>query len=184
VARLAIGNPNLVMAISAAFAGALLRLFNLDGAGLHLFGDTSIGKTTGLEAGRSVWDGEAFHRGWRATANALEGAAMLHTDTVLVVDEIHIVDPRELDQAIYALINGYGKGRSERSGAPRPIARWHVFVLSSGEVSSEAHLSLGGLSLRAGQSLRLLDVPTEGKVGGFDDLHGYGGGAAFADAIR
>lgn len=184
VAKRAIGNPNLIVAISAALAGPLLRKFNVEGGGLHWFGPTTTGKTTSLECAQSVWGGSSYRRTWRSTVNALEGAALLHTDTVLVVDEIHQVNALELDSAIYALINGYGKGRADKLGGTKPVAHWRVMVLSSGEVSSEVQLAQGGINVRAGQILRFLDIPISGDFGAFDSLHGLTGGAVFADTLR
>ena len=131
-----------------------------------------------------VWGGPKFRRTWETTAVGLQAVATLHTDTLLVLDEIHMVDPKVLDGAIYALINGAGKSRGNVHAAARPTARWRVLVLSSGEVSSETQLSQSGLTIRAGQTIRMLDIPVEGKHGAFDSLHGFTGGAEFADALR
>jgi hypothetical protein len=50
VASLATGNSRMVLAISAAFAGPLLYLVEMEGAGIHLRGPSSTGKTTLLRA--------------------------------------------------------------------------------------------------------------------------------------
>jgi putative DNA primase/helicase len=184
IAARAVGNSNLIVALCVALAGPLLHKFNVPGSGLHLFGETTTGKTSILEAAQSVWGGPSYRRSWRATTDGLEGAAMLHTDTVLIVDEIHLVDPRELDSAIYALINGCGKSRADQRGGARSANRWRVMVLSSGEVSSEVQLAQAGLVVRAGQTLRFLDIPAEGKHGAFTSLHGHQDGAVFADTLR
>ena len=178
------GNPNLIVALCGAFAGPLFHLFNVPGGGLHWFGHTTKGKTSVLEGAQSVWGGPKFRRTWETTAVGLQAVATLHTDTLLVLDEIHMVDPKVLDGAIYALINGAGKSRGNVHAAARPTARWRVLVLSSGEVSSETQLSQSGLTIRAGQTIRMLDIPVEGKHGAFDSLHGFTGGAEFADALR
>jgi putative DNA primase/helicase len=109
---------------------------------------------------------------------------MLHTDTLLVLDEIHAVEAKVLDSAIYALINGYGKSRGNIHAGSRPASRWRVLVLSSGEISSETQLCSGGFMVRSGQTIRMLDIPVEGKYGAFDSLHGSGSGAEFADTLR
>jgi putative DNA primase/helicase len=184
IAARAVGDSNLVVALCVALAGPLLHKFNVPGSGLHLFGETTTGKTSILEAAQSVWGGPSYRRSWRATTNGLEAAAMLHTDTVLIVDEIHLVDPRELDSAIYALINGYGKSRADQRGGARSANRWRVLVLSSGEVSSEVQLAQAGLVVRAGQTLRILDIPAEGEYGAFSSLHNHESGAMFADTLR
>jgi putative DNA primase/helicase len=184
VAARAIGNPNLIGAICCALAGPLLRRFSVTGGGFHLFGPTTIGKTTCLECGQSVWGSTADRRSWRATTNGLEGAALLHTDTCLVLDEVHLVDSRDLDLAIYAIYNGHGKSRADKLGGVREAAHWRVLVLSSGEVSTEVQLGQSGINIRSGQLLRLLDIPVLGAFGAFDNLHGCTDGATFAKALK
>jgi putative DNA primase/helicase len=184
VALLAVGNPNMVFAISGSLSGPLLRLANLPGGGLHWYGDSTIGKTTGLDAGTSVWGGERFKRSWKTTVNGLESIAALHTDTALHLDEIDEANAKDLDQATYSLANGCGKSRANRSGGSRAPARWRVFSLSSGEIPISTKLASAGINTKAGQALRFLDMPTTGKYGAFDNLHGYPTGGAFSDAVR
>lgn len=92
----AVGNPLLVLALSAAFAGPMLARCNAEGGGVHFVGDSSTGKTTLLEAGCSVWGGSNYRRSWRATANGMEGAAAMFNDCLLALDEISECDPREV----------------------------------------------------------------------------------------
>ncbi|GAB2877711.1 DUF927 domain-containing protein [Paraburkholderia jirisanensis] len=184
LATLAVGNPLLMLAFSAALAGPLLGPMNVEGGGAHLFGDSSSGKTTALHAAVSVWGGPQFKRTWRATANGLEGAGSLHSDTLLALDELGEIDPKALYEAAYALINGTGKTRANRHGEARQASRWRVFLLSTGELTISARMSAGGIEAKAGQELRILDVPVQGKYGLFDDLRGRATGAALSDEVR
>jgi putative DNA primase/helicase len=184
VAARAAGNPLLVLALSAAFAGPLLARCNAEGGGLHFVGDSSTGKTTLLEAACSVWGGPGLRRTWRATANGMEGAAALSNDGLLALDEISEALPQEVGAIVYALANGRGKQRASRSGAARAVARWRCMVLSSGERTLATALAEGGTRLKAGQSVRLLDVPASQRYGVWDDLHGLPSGAALSDALK
>ena len=185
VAARASSNPMLTLGLSAALAGPLLEKINIGGGGLHLFGDSSKGKTSILMAAVSVWGGPAFLRTWRTTSNGLEGAARMHTETLLPLDEINQCEPKQLYEAAYELINGQGKTRANVKGEARQAARWRVFVLSNGEMSIPARIAEGGMRVKAGQTLRLLDVPATSQThGAFDDLHGFASGAALSDAIR
>lgn len=184
VAARAVGNPLLCLALSAAFAGPLLHRCHAEGGGLHLVGDSSTGKTTLLEAARSVWGGPAFKRSWRATANGIEGAAALFNDGLLALDEISECDPRDIGLIVYALTNGTGKARAARTGAARSVRRWRCFVLSNGERSIATAMQEGGHKAKAGQGVRLLDVPVRRAHGAFDALHGLADARALADAIR
>lgn len=184
VAARAVGNPLLTLAVSAAFAGPLLQKCNAESGGLHMVGNSSTGKTTAIEAACSVWGGHNFHRSWRTTSNGMEGVAALFNDCLLALDEISECDPREVGAIVYALGNGRGKQRASRTGSARSITRWRCSVLSSGERSIATTMADGGYRIKAGQAVRLLDIPAMRAHGAWDNLHGFNNGAAFSDAIR
>jgi putative DNA primase/helicase len=184
VAALAPGNPLLLLVLSAGFAGPLLKLCNAESGGLHLTGDSSTGKTAAIEAACSIWGGPGFKRSWRATSNGMEGAAALFNDCLLALDEISECDPREVGAIVYALGNGQGKQRASRTGAARSVRRWRCLVLSNGERTIETAMLEGGYKAKAGQGVRLLDIPASRTFGAWDNLHDYGSGAALSDAIK
>lgn len=184
IALKARGNPLLLIALSAGFAGPMLARCNAEGGGIHFVGDSSTGKTTAIEASCSIWGGPNYRRSWRATANGMEGAASLFNDCLLALDEISECDPKEVGAIVYALGNGRGKQRASRTGSARGVVRWRCFVLSSGERTIGTAMAEGGHRAKAGQSVRLLDVPTARKFGAWDDLHGAGSAAAFSDGLK
>jgi putative DNA primase/helicase len=190
LATLASGHAIPMLAISTAFAGSLLHLAGLEGGGLNLFGQSSRGKTTCLQAAASVWGRGAtpgYVRAWRATSNGLEGAAAQFTDTVMVLDELGMVDGRDTQQALYGLGNGQGKQRAARDGSPREPKSWRVLYLSSGELPVEAKLfEAPGRKARAGQLVRLLDVTAErgAGFGVFDNGGPDGDASALAKSIK
>ncbi len=184
IAAKAVGNPLLMLLVSASFAGPLLQRCNSEGGGFHLFGDSSTGKSTAAEAACATWGGPGFKRSWRATANGMEGAAAMFNDCLLVLDEISECDPKEVGAIVYALGNGRGKQRASRSGNARGVTRWRCFVISNGEHSIATTMMMGGYRMKAGQSMRLLEIPAAQKYGAWDELHGAASPAAFSDAIR
>ena len=184
IAARAVGNPLLLLALSASFAGPLLERCNAEGGGVHFVGDSSTGKTTLLEAGCSVWGGANYRRSWRATANGMEGAAALFNDCLLALDEISECDPREVGAIVYALGNGRGKQRAGRTGSARAVTRWRCFVVSTGERTIATTMQEGGHRAKAGQAVRLLDIPAARVYGAWDTLHDLPSGTAFSDAIK
>lgn len=184
IAARAVGNPLLLLALSASFAGPMLARCNAEGGGVHFVGDSSTGKTTLLEAGCSIWGGANYRRSWRATANGMEGAAALFNDCLLALDEISECDPREVGAIVYALGNGRGKQRAGRTGSARAVTRWRCFVLSSGERTIATTMQEGGHRAKAGQAVRLLDIPAARVYGAWDTLHDLPSGTAFSDAIK
>jgi putative DNA primase/helicase len=184
VATLAHDNPMLVLALATAFAGPLLSKVHAEGGGVHLVGESSTGKTSCLDAARSVWGGPEFRRSWRSTANGMEGAAALSNDCLLPLDEISECDPREIGLIAYALTNGTGKQRATRTGAARTVRHWRCCILSTGEKTLATAMLEGGQRAKAGQAVRLLDVPVARQYGAWDALHGHADGRAFSDALK
>ena len=180
----AIGNPVLMLALCAAFAGPLLGRCGAESGGVHFVGDSSTGKTTALEAACSVWGGAGYKRSWRATANGMEGVAAMFNDGLLALDEISECDPRDIGGIVYALGNGRGKQRASRSGMARSVTRWRCCIVSTGERTIETAMHEGGHRVKAGQSVRLLDIPVQRTYGAWDNLHGHASGHAMSDAIK
>jgi uncharacterized protein (DUF927 family) len=176
-----------VLAISTALAGPLVHVAGTEGGGIHFFGHSSLGKTTlGLLAA-SVWGPPGFMRSWRSTANGLEGLAALSSDTVLILDEFGQIDAREVAAALYSLANGTGKQRAERDGSPREPKSWRVLILSSGEMTTETKLAEDkSKKARAGQLVRMLDVPAERGFGfgAFDSAGSHGDAGKLAKAFK
>ncbi|MEQ1813397.1 MAG: DUF927 domain-containing protein [Candidatus Nitrotoga sp.] len=184
IAARAVGNPLLVLALSASFAGAMLARCNGEGGGLHFVGESSTGKSTAVEAACSTWGGVGYKRSWNTTANGLEGVAAMFNDNLLVLDEINECNPQDVGKIVYALGNGVGKQRAGRTGSARAVTRWKCFVLSSGERTIATAMMEGGHKAKAGQSVRLLDIPAARNFGAWDNLHGLPSGTAFSDAIK
>ncbi|MGZ4954400.1 MAG: DUF927 domain-containing protein [Methylobacter sp.] len=184
MAALCVGNPVLIVSICTSLAGALLVKVHRDSGGIHWVGDSSIGKTTALCVGASVWGGDDFKRTWRATSNGLEGVAALLSDTCLCLDEINEADPREVGAIVYSLGNGTGKTRATRIGSARSVHRWRLSLLSTGERSITAMMHEGGKQAKAGQLVRLLNIPAARQFGVFDNLHHFADGREMADYFK
>ena len=190
VAKLAGGNSRLVLALSTAFAAALIHPCEAESGGIHFRGPSSTGKSTALVMAASVWGGGSagYVRSWRATANGLEGVALAHCDALLCLDELSQVPAREAGEVAYMLGNGSGKSRSTREGLARNAAHWRVLFLSSGEVSLADKIAEDGRGKRAapGQSVRLIDLPADAGAGRglFEDLHGFESADAFARHLK
>ena len=187
VAAKCVGNSRLIIPICCAFAGAILHIMGEESGGLHFTGKSSLGKTTALHGAASVCGRpDAYLRSWRATANGLEGVASEHNDALLILDEISQVDPKEAGETAYMLANGKGKQRAKRNGAARDVHEWRLLFLSSGEVSLSTHMSEKGRVVRAGQEVRMADIPAETGSGHglFENIHGNKNGAVFSEKFK
>lgn len=191
IASLGEGNSRLAFSISAAFAGPLLHLLGIEGGGFHWRSRSSDGKTVLLRAAGSVWgkcpgQHKGFLRSWRGTANGLEATALQHNHTLLLLDEIGEVDAKEAGQIAYMLSNGNEKLRGHRQGGARRSESWQLMFLSSGEVSLAQKMAEAGGGTKAGQDVRLADLPADaGKgFGVFEELHGFGSSKDLAEHLE
>jgi putative DNA primase/helicase len=126
-------------------------------------------------------------RTWRSTDNALEGIAALHSDLLLTLDEMGQLDPRHAGAVAYMIANGQGKSRSRRDGTARAPAVWRTLFLSTGEVGIADLVSESGGKVRAGQEVRIVDVPADAGagMGVFEHLPtNVTSAGAFADRLK
>jgi len=174
IARPCVGNSRLVFSVALAFAAPLLAwAAGTDSGVVHLVGDSSCGKTTALRVAASVFGGRDYLQRWRATDNGLEAMAAQHCDALLCLDELAQLDSRVAGESAYMLANGQGKSRAGRTGAARPRLAWRILGLSAGEVGLADHMAEAGKRSRAGQELRMIDLPADAGAGRgiFEELH-------------
>lgn len=80
------------------------------------------------------------------------------------------------------LANEQSKARATRNGAARPRLSWRLLFLSAGELGLADHMAEGMKRVRAGQEIRMVDIPADAGrgLGAFERLHDQDGGAAFS----
>jgi putative DNA primase/helicase len=161
-------------------------LLAAEGGGVHLRGASSTGKSTALSLAASTWGPPEYVRTWRATDNALEGIAAQHSDLLLCLDELGELPARVAGATAYMLANGSGKSRAHRDGSARAAARWRVLFLSTGEIGLGDLIAEAGGRARAGQEVRVIDLPADAGagLGMFERLPEGMTAGAFADRLR
>ncbi len=193
VAGQCVGNSRLVFALCCAFAAPVLGMVLDEGGGFNLLGGSRIGKSTALRVAASVWGGAgragagAYIVQWRATSNGLEAVAVRYCNVLLVIDEMSQVDAHQAGEIAYMLANGQGKSRGARAGSGRAVVRFPAAMfLSSGEVGLADKNAEAGRTTRAGQEVRLADVPADAGAGFglFEELHGARDASAFVDDLH
>ncbi|HLO68039.1 MAG TPA: DUF927 domain-containing protein [Holophaga sp.] len=186
VARHAQGNSRLAFALSCAFAAPLLERLGLESGGFHFFGSSSKGKTTTLDVAGSVWGGPCYHDAWRATSSGLEAVALAHCDGLLTLDEQGQALPQEAGEVAYLLANGQDKLRARKTLDGQPRRRWRTLFLSTGETTMADRMQEGGRPPRAGQEVRLVDVPAnpDGLDQVFETWEGFPSSQALADHLK
>jgi putative DNA primase/helicase len=189
IGLLCAGNSRLTLAVCLAFASPLLLLSETESGGFHLWGPSSLGKTTALTVAGSVCGGggrNGYVESWRTTTNALEAFAELHNDSLACLDEISQVSADEAVEALYMLANGQGKGRMTKTIGTRRRLSWTILLLSSGELTLREHAETAGKRTKAGGEIRLVNIPADAGAGMglFEDLHGFPSAAAFSGHLK
>jgi len=187
IAAKADGNTRLALCLAAAFVGPIMDLIGAEGGGIHLRGDTSGGKTTCLKAAASAWgDPGAWVQTWRMTANGVESTASQHSETLLCLDELRELAPRDAVTVPYMLAHGRAKGRQRAEGGLRRQAQWRVFFLSTGELGLADLAAKAGDKPAGGTDVRMIDIAADAGCGRgvWDALHAQPNPRAFADALN
>lgn len=186
VASLCEGNSRLILAITVALAGPFLKGCGIENGGFHFRGKSSTGKSKTLFVAASVWGDKTVVKLWRTTDNAIESLAYSANDTLLCLDELGQVDPAKAGDIAYTLGNGRSKARATQSGEARDITDWRLLYLSTGEIGLASHMAVGGKQVRAGQEIRMLDIPADAGagLGVFENIHNAASGAKFSDSLQ
>lgn len=182
VGRLAFGNYSMMTGVAAALAAPLIGLAGADGFGIHLYEQSSAGKTTTANVASSLYGNpDVLRLTWYGTALGLANEAAAHNDALMPLDEIgQGADPVEVYKSAYALFNGTGKLQGAKEGGNRDLKRWRTVAISTGEMDLETFIASAGRKAKAGQLVRLLNIPMRRAV----RFHEHTNGKHHADALK
>lgn len=182
VANLANGNYSMMTGVAASLAAPLIGLAGADGFGIHFYEQSSAGKTTTANVAASLYGNpDVLRLTWYGTALGLVNEAAAHNDALMPLDEIgQGADPVEVYKSAYALFNGTGKLQGAKEGGNRELKRWRTVAISTGEVDLETFIAGAGRKAKAGQLVRLLNIPLCKAV----CFHSHESGKHHADALK
>lgn len=163
----------IAFALSVGFSGQLLELLGHKGAIFHIIGGSTMGKSIGMKVACSIWGNpESFCDTWRSTDNGLEAKAVSRNDCIICLDEISQGNPKAVAQSTYMIINGKAKTRAKSSGGNRADPEWRLMGLSNGEKTLTTYLSEAGITVNAGQLVRLIHIDADAGKGyrSFDSI--------------
>ncbi|KMK44131.1 TOPRIM and DUF927 domain-containing protein [Pluralibacter gergoviae] len=182
VAHLVAGNYSMMTATAAALAAPLIGLAGADGFGIHFYEQSSAGKTTTANVASSLYGNPDLLRlTWYGTALGLANEAAAHNDGLMPLDEVgQGSDPVSVSQSAYALFNGVGKLQGAKEGGNRDLKRWRTVAISTGEMDLETFIAGAGRRTKAGQLVRLLNIPLSKAV----HFHKHQNGKQHADALK
>ncbi|EBA2137335.1 DUF927 domain-containing protein [Salmonella enterica] len=177
VAPYALYSSRIMLALCCGFSGFLLKLSGMEGGGFHLWGMSSIGKTSSAYMLASLAGSpKDIVVLWNNTDKGLEEIAVAHNDSYLVLDESKLLDKDVLAAAkimqnrVYTLSGGKGKTRSAMY--ENKVAEWQVSIFSTGECSLQQLAASGNVERLEGENVRVIDVNADAgaEMGIFESL--------------
>ncbi len=160
------GNDLMVFALCFAFSSLLVGAAGMDIVIVHLFGQSSTGKTAALQMAMSVLgmagdpqypEGSNIER-WNSTTNGIELLLAAHSGMLAAVDELGCNG--EAMMSVYNATSGKGKIRMTDTGRRREQLEWMLGIMSSGEISMQEKIETSNKrQAKTGEIIRALDIP-------------------------
>ncbi|MFY3770228.1 DUF927 domain-containing protein [Providencia manganoxydans] len=191
IAETAKYSPYIMLGVCSAFAGICTYFSTIESGGLHLYGDSSTGKSTVLKAAASVFGDSSYILDWNITEAAFEQQAESRNHGLLLVDELILLDSnrqaaaQKIQKIAYMLGSGTGKSRSNTY--QERLVSWQLVALSNGEEALSQHASAGLMSRKDGERARFVDVPVncDNDMGIFCSLpKGMRSSAEYAEILK
>lgn len=156
-------NAYMMLAVACSLASPLLKIVEAKSFGVHLYNDSSKGKTTALNIANSIWGKpDGLDQKWNQTPVAMMNNAQSRNDNFLTLDEIgQCKNFDDLEQTAYLLFNETGRIRGKKDGGNQQISKWKITALSTGEIDLEGFLQSKGRNIQAGSLVRLLNIPMD-----------------------
>lgn len=132
----------IVVALSSAVVGIIGMDISIENPIVHIYGDSSTGKTTAVQLALSCWGnpnlrGNGLMQNYNETHNSLMHNLRNNNGILMCFDEISMSSSEDFTSFIYSVANGKEKGRlSNEVGngyAKLSQATWNTVILSTGE---------------------------------------------------
>lgn len=144
--------PLPALIVSSAMAG-LFRRWCPDSENfiVHLYGESSHGKTTAMRAAASCWGTpDKLIDNWRSTDNGLERRCAARNDMAMFLDEAGMaVNEDIIRNSVYMIGNGGEKLRANKDATDRVTKRFQLVALSTGEKQLIRDSKFAGQEVRA-----------------------------------
>lgn len=170
VAIIALNSSRVMLATCCGFSGPLLNLLGIEGGGFHLWGKSSMGKSScGYILASVAGEPNSIITLWSNTDKALEEIAVVHNDATLILDESKLLDKdpvlaaKTIQNRVYTLTGGKGKVRTALF--ENKVAEWRLVVFSTGELSLAQHAEAGKIERLDGENVRVIDIPADAGCG-------------------
>lgn len=162
-------SPPAILTVGVALASFCLFPFNAETFGIHLFGDSSIGKSTLAKIASGILGKPSDFIPWKTTEGGIEEACYTHRHRILVFDEAKLIanDRLKIAQRIsdlsYFICAGQTKKRLKSYNRDNDlyVGDWELTFISTGEFGIIENAQATGHLKDNGEKLRFIDVPAQ-----------------------
>jgi len=147
-----------MFALAVGFSGPLYAFTGLKGLTVSLYGPTGGGKSLAQMWIQSIYGNpDKLHFAAKFTQNSLFGRMGLYSHMPMTIDEVTMMDNREVGDFAYWVSQGRDKARMNRNAEERDSKTWAMPVVVSTNKSMNSKLIASGLDTDA-QLARILEV--------------------------
>ncbi len=142
-------NPEIIARITfaASLASVLVKPLFCNCFWLHLWGESESAKTVLLMCAASIWGNPTISHyitTFNSTYVGNEKGAAFCGSMPNMLDELQIVDKKDMDALIYMLTEGAGRSRGNKNGGLDNVPHWKNCTISTGEKPINTARSNGG----------------------------------------
>jgi len=147
-----------MFALAVGLSGPLYAFTGLKGLTVSLYGPTGGGKSLAQMWVQSIYGNpDKLHFAAKFTQNSLFGRMGLYAHMPMTIDEVTMMDDREVGDFAYWVSQGRDKARMNRNAEERDAKTWAIPVIVSTNKSMNSKLIASGLDTDA-QIARILEV--------------------------
>ena len=147
-----------MFALAVGFSGPLYAFTGLKGLTVSLYGPTGGGKSLAQMWIQSIYGNpDKLHFAAKFTQNSLFGRMGLYAHMPMTIDEVTMMDNKEVGDFAYWVSQGRDKARMNRNAEERDSKSWAMPVIVSTNKSMNSKLIASGLDTDA-QMARILEI--------------------------
>ena len=147
-----------MFALAVGFSGPLYAFTGLKGLTVSLYGPTGGGKSLAQMWIQSIFGNpDKLHFAAKFTQNSLFGRMGLYSHMPMTIDEVTMMDDKDVGDFAYWVSQGRDKARMNRNAEERDAKTWAMPVVVSTNKSMSSKLIASGLDTDA-QLARILEV--------------------------
>lgn len=147
-----------MFALAVGFSAPLYAFTGLKGLTVSLYGPTGGGKSLAQMWVQSIYGNpDKLHFAAKFTQNSLFGRMGLYSHMPMTIDEVTMMDNKEVGDFAYWVSQGRDKARMNRNAEERDAKTWAMPVIVSTNKSMNSKLIASGLDTDA-QLARILEI--------------------------